>query len=151
MDNPDELTSLTIPNNTTSQYKPKNIPIESILELAEKGLSHAQIAKMLDCDRSNISRRLSDHQIAIQGLKYHKKNRADIIALKGKKILENITDDKIKKMSGDRLVWSYGVLYDKERTELDKSNFNVANIHQITVNIEENEKELRRLDEELES
>ncbi len=110
----------------------KGIPIEDIITLHDKGLDGVQIAKLLGCDRSNVTRRLAQ----VEGLKRHKKHRGDVLAFKSKMILDAITPESIKAASFSQQCVGYGILYDKERLELDKSTQNhsvkatVAHINQ---------------------
>ena len=97
----------------------KDIPIEDIIELRKKKLSIRQIAKILDCSFQNIAQRLQD--TGLEQLEGHKKHRADIIALKSAEILSSIDQDTIKKASLLQRLSGYGILYDKERLELDKA------------------------------
>ena len=111
---------------SVTNYAPKNIPIESMLEYRKKGLTHADIAAIIGCDRSNVSRRLQPYKDDLDTLDLYKHHRADIIAIKGKQILNNITPDKIQKASAYQLTGMYSILFDKERLEREQSTANVS-------------------------
>lgn len=98
------------------------IPIERLYELRKKNLSTAEIAKIVGCSSANVARRLR----AIAATADFSANRADVLAFQQKRMLDNITDEKLKKAPVDRLVWSFGALYDKERLEAGKSSINVS-------------------------
>jgi len=105
----------------------KKIPIEVILELHSKELSHDQIAKITGCTHSNITQRLQ--RTGITSLSNYKANRGDLFALLQSKILNTITEADIKKASLLQRVTASGILYDKERLERDKSTANIATVH----------------------
>ena len=127
--NKPEAAESTETSQDISKYAPKYIPIESIIEYYRKGLSKTDIAKVLGCHHSNISNRLKPYLDEIETLDVYKAHRADVIALKGKEILKNITPDKIEKASAYQLTGMYSILYDKERLERGESTANIANIH----------------------
>ena len=126
MENCPDLTNLP----KKSKFAPKYIPTESILEFRSKGLTHAQIAQLLGCDRSAITQRLLKIDADLQILENYKKHRADIITLKGRQVLKNITPSKLQKASAYQLAGIFGLLYDKERTERNLSNQNISVQHQ---------------------
>ena len=90
----------------------KHIPIETLIELHSKKLSHAQIGKVVGCSAANVTNRL---KIAgITTLRDFKKNEGDILAIKGKMLLSNITNAKAKKASLSQLGVTYGIMKEKE-------------------------------------
>ena len=121
--NETQQTQIVTTNHRTG---PKNIPIETIIEHKQQGLTTREIGKLLDCDHSNIIRRLQRVSDQIDILPQYKRHRADILALKGREILSNITQDKLKTSSAYSLSLMYGILYDKERLERDQSTGNIS-------------------------
>ena len=121
---------LTVSPNPSAPIR-KDLDPLYILELHEKGLNGAEIAKIMGATREAIHYHLKKHRTAIKGLHYYKKNRADILALKGKQLLESLTPQEIKKMPPGSRVNSYGILYDKERLERDQSTQNIASFHAL--------------------
>lgn len=105
----------------------KHIPIETIIDLHAKNLSHAQIAKIVGCRSQNITQRLQAS--GITSLRNFKKNRADVFATIQSRILNSIGDDDIKKAPFGSRITAAAILYDKERLERDKSTSNVLSIH----------------------
>ena len=103
----------------------KKIPLETLLELAhpDKKLSCGQIGKIVGCTKQNIQARLDREGITTLG--NHKKNRADILALKSAQIIQSIDLSTIKKASLQQRLTGYGILYDKERLERDLSTQNI--------------------------
>jgi len=118
-------------SSNTDKYKHKNIPIESILEYKARGLDSVEIAKLLGCDKSNIIKRLQHHNDKIASLPDYKKHKADVLALKQREILNNITPDKLNDASGLQLTTMFGILYDKERLERGQSTENVL-VHELS-------------------
>ena len=116
-----------VETSTASKYQPKQIPISDIIELIEnKGLNQSQAAKVLGCDHSNISRRLSELDYNPGFLKSFKSNRADVLAYYQSEILKYLTPDKLEKASAYQLTGMFSIMYDKERLELDKSTHNIS-------------------------
>ena len=110
---------------------PKYVDVYYILELANKGLAGTEIAKIIGISKQAVNYHIKKHRTAIKGLKYYKSNRADILALKGKELLESLTPQEIKKMPPGSRVNSFGILYDKERLERDQSTQNIASFHAL--------------------
>jgi predicted transcriptional regulator len=104
----------------------KGIPIEKILDLKDKRLSHQQIADLLGCDKSNITNRLKKYRPTLDKIAGHKKHRADILTNIQAKLLDSVTDDKIKECTVPQLTVAYGILYDKERLERGQSSSNLS-------------------------
>lgn len=98
------------------------IPIEAIIDLKSKNLSNSQIAKLLNCNPSNITHRIKDIDITKQYIN----NRSLVFAYHQHKIISSITPDDIKKANLRDKIISAGVLYDKERLESGLSTQNIA-------------------------
>ena len=82
---------------------------------------------LLDCSESTIAYHCRKLKISSQkDLEAYKHNRADILAMKQAEMTSSITDEKLKKANMRDLVWSFGVLYDKERLERGQSTGNLA-------------------------
>jgi hypothetical protein len=109
----------------------KNIPIEKITELRDKGLSFSQIAKIVGCSKVNVSLRLKYAGYDQGEIKIYKKNRANIFAWMQDKLLSSITEDDIKKTPVGSRILGVAQLYDKERLETDQSSANIA--HQVSI------------------
>ena len=73
-DSPDNSPDIITPRNSP---KPKCISIDAILELKAKGLSHAEVGKLLGCSAPNICQRLKDHEIQSIGLDTFRKTKAE--------------------------------------------------------------------------
>lgn len=139
---------------TPSKYAPKGISIEQIttLKLRNPNLTLRQAAAILDCDQSNITRRLQGANLSWDGLKQeltdYKANRADLLALKGKSALESITHDKLQKAAPSQAAAVFGILYDKERLERGQSTENVS-YADMTMQSREIERQIKELRKEL--
>ena len=137
-----------------SQYITKGIPIEDILELKNKDLNNKQIAELLGCDRSNVSKRLKEYTPTLKKIGGYKKHRADIYAHMQSELLSAVTPDKIKDCSVPQLVTGMAILYDKERLERGQStqNMSVASLIEThSTNLEAISGQIARLSQELDS
>ncbi len=99
-------------NNKSKRGVSKHIPIEILIELHNKNNTEAEIGKIVNCSAGNVGNRL--RKAGIKGLKLHINNRADILALNSKRILDEIGVKSLKKIPLRELTTSYGILYDKE-------------------------------------
>ena len=104
----------------------KGINIQDIVALAEKGLSHTQIGKILNCDHSNITRRLQAIGHAGRTLLDFKTARGDVLAGLQNRIVQHLTNAKLQKSSAYQLTGMLGILYDKERLERGESTSNIS-------------------------
>jgi len=116
---PDSLT--TLPDST-----PKGIPIADIIEYRERGLSYAEVAKLVGCSKPNVIERLQTAGKEIEATNNYKKHRADTFANMGSRLINSFTPGDIKKMSGLQKATAVGIFYDKERLERDLSTDNVS-------------------------
>ncbi|MEE8382202.1 MAG: hypothetical protein V3R78_10070 [Thermodesulfobacteriota bacterium] len=106
--------------------RPKMIPIERMLQLKDKNLTDEEVATILGCNRSNVSRRLAEHAPRLQKLDNFKKYRADILTDLQIKVLDHVTDDKLNSSSATQLITGMAILYDKERLERGQSSTNLS-------------------------
>ena len=92
-----------------------------------KGLSERQAAKIMDTTKETVRYHIIKHGIPRKyELDDYKSNKADILAGKQQKLISNITPDRIEKANLRDIVWTFGVLYDKERLERGQSTGNIA-------------------------
>jgi hypothetical protein len=98
----------------------KDIPIGALIDYHEKGLSTRQIAKLVGCSNSNVYDRLirSGYNLAHQ--KAFNDNKPKVLSFIHEKIVNNITDEEIKKTSFRDKVVALGILVDKEQLLLGK-------------------------------
>lgn len=109
------------------------IDLQKAIEYRLKGLSYQEIANFFNCSKSAVYQKLSPYLPDQLDLKAYKKNRADIIAGKQWEVLKCLTPAVIKKAPAGTMATIFGILYDKERLETDKSTGNLA----ININIPE--------------
>ena len=71
----------------TTKHRAKGVSWESVLELKQSGLSHAQIGKLLDCSRQNVDYLVKQYGEGLALVEtYKKKNKTcDHPATTGKK------------------------------------------------------------------
>ena len=85
-----------------------------------------EIAKLADCDHSNVVKTLQRYGIEREATEDYKSRRADVFAGLQERILRSITDEAIKKTPAIQLVTAASILYDKERLERGESTSNVS-------------------------
>jgi transcriptional regulator with XRE-family HTH domain len=101
-------------------------PIEYLMTLRRKGLSHRQIAELIHVERSAVTQRLSGVDEAIKWTDEYTKDRALIFAYYQRHLLAFLTPTKLRKASARDLIVGMGILYDKERLETGQSTANIA-------------------------
>jgi hypothetical protein len=100
---------------------------EMILELAlNSNLPQSEIARMAKCSRCNVAQILKRYGIKSKKVEEYKSARSEIIAGYEMKILDHITDSKLKNATLSHLTTSMKTLYEIERLETNKSTSNVA-------------------------
>ncbi len=114
----------SLPDNTSGKHK--DIPIADIIEFKAKGLTHQQIADLVGCSKTNVTERLQTVTQEIDSVKNFKKHRADTFAVIGHRLINSLTPEVIKEMSGLQMMTAAGIAYDKERLERDLSTENVS-------------------------
>lgn len=110
----------------TRKHRAKGIAWDEVFLLKRKGLSNAQVGKLLGCSAQNIDYLIKKYGDSLETVETYKKNRADLLAAKQSRLLEALTDEKIEKMAGRDLVVSLGILQDKERLQRDQSTMNLS-------------------------
>ena len=83
-----------------------------------------EIAKIADCDHSNVVKTLHRYGIEQAATEDYKSRRADVFAGLQERILRSLTDEAIKKTPAIQLVTAASILYDKERLERGQSTSN---------------------------
>ena len=116
------------------------------MELREKGLTFAQIGKLMNCTRQAAHKAFQGIATEFRGVEKFKDIRADLFAMFQKKLLYSLTSKDIKSMAAGSRITAAAILYDKERLERDKSTSNVsyARIIQDISDLDEAEKDLRK-------
>lgn len=83
-----------------------------------------EIAKIANCDHSNVVKTLQRYGIDRVATEDFKSRRADVFAGLQERILKALTDEAIKKTPAIQLVTAASILYDKERLERGQSTDN---------------------------
>lgn len=101
-----------------------------VVDLAAKGLSHSQIAKVVDTGRTNVTRLLAGISVPEQAeIEEYKKHRADIFSGLQTRILKTMSDEDLKKIPVGSRITNLAILYDKERLERGQSSVNILTSH----------------------
>lgn len=123
----------------------KGIPLETFIYYkVEKKLSNSEIALILGCSERNVGKRLEGQLEDWETLPAYKKHRADILTLKQREIIREVTPEKIKEAKLSELTKSHGELHHAERLERGESTANIHSYREIV-------QERKRVEEELEA
>lgn len=90
---------------------PKGIPIEDIIHYKVKGLSHQEIADLIGCDKSNVTRRLKEANL--EGLENFREYKDKALEHLQRKTVQNITDEEIKRLNPLQRITAAAILQDK--------------------------------------
>ena len=93
---------------------PKYIPIESLIQYADKGLSYEQIGKQVGCSSANVSNRFKSFGYTPERVRAFNQSKTSILSVLQANILNSIDIESIKKAPLQTKVWCYGVLHDKQ-------------------------------------
>lgn len=119
-------------NNTSNKF----IPIESMIEYADKGLSYPEVATLVGCTPENVCQRFKAIGYTPERLKAFKKSRADILAHLQSTIINSISDAEIEKAPLGTKTLAFCQLYDKERLERGQST-EIVDVQSISLDINE--------------
>ena len=100
------------------------IPMEKLIALRKKGLTHNEIAAIIGCARETVTRKLLEADI--EGLEDFERFEPTILAHQRRRIIGSITDEDLKKASLSQKVISTAVLIEKQRLLENKSTSNVS-------------------------
>jgi len=107
----------------------KEIPLDRLVSLAVQGLTTREIAKLVECDHSNVVRRLQPHREYIENVKEYHKNEVPYILNKEMKVLTAITGDD--PLPDRHRVATWSTLLDKRRLISGQSTANVSIIEEL--------------------
>jgi hypothetical protein len=117
-----------IPIQIPKSRKNSKVDLRQAVDLrCNHHLSYTEIAKLQGVTKQAIHERIKAI-LPIPENQVFQDHRADILSNLQLKLLYNLDDSKIKDMSGQQIVTSAAILYDKERLERDKSTANVATL-----------------------
>ncbi len=102
----------------------KTIPIDRLIELSQKGLTHEEIGQLVGCRANNVQRRLKPYRDQLTEIKDFVSARSISLQVLQKLLLDSITEKDIKKMSVKQKVDTFNILYEKERLERGLSTSN---------------------------
>jgi len=111
---------------------PKGIPIEDIIHYKVKGLSHQEIADLIGCDKSNVTRRLKEANL--EGLENFREYKDKALEHLQRKTVQNITDEEIKRLNPLQRITAAAILQDKIMVMRGQANVITEN-RNITVDL----------------
>lgn len=107
----------------------KDIPIETLISLRNKGHTLEEIAKIVNCCKQNVHQRLDAIGYSKERITNFKENRADVFAFMQSKLLNSIDDAEIKRLNPYQRIVGASILYDKERLEMGQSTARIDIYH----------------------
>lgn len=117
----------TIKKGKESNKKPR-LDISKALALkTENGLSYQQIADVTGVPKSTIHAALQD-LLPSEDTKTFQDNRAAILSNLQIKLIQQLDDERLKKMPAASAILAMCQLYDKERLEVGKTTSNIAQV-----------------------
>ena len=126
------------PKGAGAPTKKLQVPMVTILKLANKGLSDGQVAKILGCCRQNVSARIFPFRHLIASLPDYQKRELDLIDLAKQGLLDELIkrisdpETHLKKMTIPSLALTFGILTDKGQAIKGKAPAAASN---LSVNI----------------
>jgi hypothetical protein len=107
------------PQNLPITQSDKPVPLDYLISLRQKKLTYQQIADIVGRSKPAVFLRLKQADIEINWVREFRDNRAFLLSCLQRRILDSITPaDLLKANLRDKII-SMGVLYDKERLELN--------------------------------
>ena len=130
--------------------RPEPIPLQTLIELRQKGLSYAQIGKLTNRTKQAIHLRLKDIDIHIKSVKQFKQHKADILSIHQSIILDSLTPEAYKEASPYQRVGMLSYYDNMERLERGKatSNIGIEALVETRQTLEEASKEAQERKEE---
>ena len=125
---------------TPQKLRPRTARANKIIELKQSNpaITVREIAKLTNCDHSNVVRVLQRYGIVAQQVNEFKNHRAEVLAGLQHRILQSITSADIKKTPVGSRILAVSQLFDKERLERGQSTANVAyDAHTISASVSE--------------
>lgn len=126
-----------------------HLTIPVVLAEVLAGKSNAEIAEKLGVKPDSVGWFLRKNRISRQNLEVFKQLRADILTHKQYRILDHMTEKKLKDTSIRDLSVSMSALSNMERLERGQSTSNVS-IQKIDGDLAEIDKEIARLEKKIE-
>lgn len=126
MNDLDAKANSNIPKKDKSESPPD---ISVLFEYRRKGYSMGDIAKLCDCSKSTVHKKLKKAGLlglSDKALKHLSNNKADMFAWMQGRIVEAVTDNDIENATLVQKVSALGTLHEHERLERGKTTANLA-------------------------
>jgi hypothetical protein len=95
-------------------------------------LSYRQIAQLEGVTAQAVHQQIG-HLLPTEAVQYYQRKKTDILDTAALKVLSQIDDRRLKKLSGRDAAVSFGILYDKSRLEQGQSTGNLAILGSVEV------------------
>jgi transcriptional regulator with XRE-family HTH domain len=109
------------------------LSLAEIADLRAKGVSLEKIGRLAGVSKQAISQLIKRNGLDPEDVAVFKRDKSLLLHSKQKLLLDSLTQEEIKKMSGRDKVVSFGIVYDKTRLEDDKSTTNIASYANIDI------------------
>jgi predicted transcriptional regulator len=106
-------------------------------DLVQKGLTHDETAKLLNAERSAITKAIQPYLLGKEALEIDKKNEANIWLDLSMRHARAITDEDIKKAPVNVKMTNAAIAYDKYRLATGQSTDNVSIITTLVQSLRE--------------
>lgn len=126
--------------------KDSKTDLAKAIELRSKGLTLQDIGNHFGVTKQSIHELFKRHVPYLEVVKEIRNSRADLLTAKGVELLLSLTPDEIKRMPPGSRATAFGIFYDKERLEMEKSTENIA---VLTSTLKGIDRELEDLDRQL--
>lgn len=107
------------------------LPIERLIELRKKKLTHDEIAKIMQCTRETVTRALG--RADLDSLDIFQENEGTVWAYHRRRILSSITDKDLKKSNLLQKTIAAGTMMDKQMLKEGK---NLGRDDKLTISVE---------------
>jgi len=119
--------------------KRDGITLDDVVPLREKGLSFAQIGRLLGVSKQAVHQVFDKHGFDAGTVERFRANRGAILADLQRRLLKSMTDAEVKRMAPRDRVVALGICFDKERLETGQSTFNLSSFSALVQRAEEME------------
>lgn len=131
------MTAEKIKQNPITKPKKQKVDKSKALNLRlTNKLSYSKIAELQGVSPQAIHSAIK-HLLPTDAIKSYQENRADILSSYQIKLLQQLDEDRLKKMPAGSAVLAACQLYDKERLERGQSTANIAANHSISESLRE--------------
>lgn len=121
---PESATGLKVAAPSRAPDKPhkrnlkanKGLELARMADLSDRGLTDTEVARVLQCSRENVTRRLNQYEADKPMIDFFDKHEVSLIKKLKQNLIDSITAEEIKRMHVRDRVVCYGILTDKAQS-----------------------------------